>query len=255
MLTSILVTGFLAAALLMPATATATTAHVQSGNPLLVKMTPIGNPAWTPVDLHVFTAPIGTAADGYAEFLTTMETILPPPHYQLDGCLGIGPPTPGTPGGKEAPPYTHDMADGVSNAGYLPGPVFTPRQFSNGQGVYFVFMVVPSSTSPYVGSSPDFSSGPIIPNSLFPIKVIGVTSRDNAVYDPNLANVVVPALTDPCVVPTFHVDGFSHLPWFTADNSDFGPPGTKLPGKYAYSLTMTDSAGNGWSISATFVVN
>src|SRR5690349_25019766 len=63
---------------------------------------------------------------------------------------------------------SHDIADGVGNAGYRQGPVFAPQQFSNGQGVWLTYMVVPSSTSRYVGSSPDFTSGPIIPNSLFP---------------------------------------------------------------------------------------
>ena len=33
-----------------------------------VKAKPIGNPIWQPTDLNLFTAPIGTAASGYAEF-------------------------------------------------------------------------------------------------------------------------------------------------------------------------------------------
>jgi hypothetical protein len=116
-------------------------------------------------------------------------------------------------------------------------------------------MVVPGPASPYTGSSPDFASGPIIPNALFPITVSGVTRRDAATYDPNLAAFSVPDLTDPCVAPDFHVDGYSHFPIFLADNSDFGPPGTKVPGNYVYSLTMTGSTGNGWKTSATFVIH
>jgi hypothetical protein len=240
---SILVGGFLVAGFLMPGAA----ALGQTGNPTLVKLTRIGSPAWTPVDLHVFTAPIGTAPN-YAEFAKTTGIILPPPHYQPYQCLGIGPGTP------EAPPYTHDIADGINNAGYRQGPVFAPQQFSNGQGVWLAYMVVPSPASPYFGSSPDFTSGPVIPNSLFPIKVNGVTDHNSAIYDPNLAAFSVPAITDPCVVPAFSVDGYSHFPIFLADNSDFGPSGTKLPGRYVYSVTMIDSTGNGWRISATFVV-
>jgi hypothetical protein len=149
---------------------------------------------------------------------------------------------------------SHDIADGVGNAGYRQGPVFAPQQFSNGQGVWLTYMVVPSSTSRYVGSSPDFTSGPIIPNSLFPITVNAVTGHNAAIYDPNLAAFPVPALTDPCVVPPLNVAGYSHFPIFLADNSDFGPPDARLPGKYDYSVTMIDSTGNGWRISATFVV-
>jgi hypothetical protein len=214
-----------------------------------VKLDPIGNPTWIPVDLHVFAAPIGTAADNYAEFAKTMATVLPPPHYKFYSCLGIGPGTP------EQPPYDHDIADGVTNAGYPEGHKFAPPQFSNGFGVYFSYMVVPTPNSQNVGSSPDFTGGPIIPNSLFPIHVVGVTLRNRTMYDPNLGDFNVPAITDPCVQPPFQVDGFSHFPVFTADNSDFGPSGTPLNGKYAYNVTMTDAAGKGWEISATFMVH
>jgi hypothetical protein len=202
-----------------------------------------------PIDLHVFAGQIGTAADGYAEFGKTGAIILPPPHYQLVQCLGIGPGTP------EQPPYNHDMADGIANAGYPQGLLFGPQQFSNGGGVYFVYMVVPTPNTPNIGSSPDYTSGPIIPNSLFPISVTGVTRRDTATYDPNLASFNVPAINDPCVVPSFNVNGFSHFPIFIADNSDFGPPGTKLPGMYTYNLTMKDSTGNGWKLTAQFVID
>lgn len=242
--TAILVGGFLTAGSLMPGAA----ALAQTGNPTLVQLTQIGKPAWTPVDLHVFTAPIGTAADGYAEFATTMGIILPPPHYQSYQCLGIGP------GSPEAPPYTHDIADGVKNAGYHQGPVFSSRQFSDGQGVWLAYMVVPTSTSPSIGSSPDFASGPVIASSRFPIKVTGVTRRHSAIYDPYLAAFSIPAITDPCVVPALNVDGYSHFPIFLADNADFGPPNTRPPGQYRYTVTMTDSTGNGWRISATFVL-
>jgi hypothetical protein len=226
----------------------ATVAHATTGmTKSLVKVKRIGHPAWTPVDLHVFSAPIGTAADGYAEFAQTQGIILPPPHYQPNPCLGIGPGTP------EPPPYNHDVAEGVEDAGYPQGHVFAAQQFSNGFGVYLVYMVVPSPTSPNVGSSPDFARGPIIPNSLFPIHVMGVTYRNSQSYDPALANFSVPALNNnPC--PGFNVGGFSHFPIFLADNSDFGPPGTELSGKYTYKVTMLDSAGAGWAISATFRV-
>jgi hypothetical protein len=225
------------------------TAAQAAGSPAHVSVQKIGNPAWMPVDLHVFAAQIGTAADGYAEFAQTAAIILPPPHYQPVQCLGIGPGTP------EQPPYDHDMANGISRAGYPQGLLFGAQQFSNGGGVYFVYMVVPTSNTPNVGSSPDYAHGPIIPNSLFPISVNGVTRRDNATYDPFLAGFSVPAINDPCVVPSFNVDGFSHFPIFMADNSDFGPSGTRLPGMYTCNVTMQDTAGNGWRISAQFVVN
>jgi hypothetical protein len=38
--------------------------HLRNG----IKLSPIGNPTWRPVDLRLFSAPIGTEASGYAEF-------------------------------------------------------------------------------------------------------------------------------------------------------------------------------------------
>jgi hypothetical protein len=235
--------------LLAIAPATAGQASTSTGSAAHIALQKLGNPAWMPVDLHVFAAPIGTAADGYAEFATTLGNVLPLPHYQSVQCLGIGPGTP------EQPPYDHDVADGISNLGYPQGLLFGQQQFSDGGGIYFAYMVVPTPNTPNIGSSPDYASGPIIPNSLFPISVTGVTRRDTAIYDPNLTTFNVPAINDPCVVPSFNVDGFSHFPIFVADNSDFGPPGTKLPGMYTYNLTMQDSAGNGWKLSAQFVIH
>jgi hypothetical protein len=200
-----------------------------------------------PADLHVFAAPVGTNADGFAESLTTGETILPPPHYQFNPSLGIGPGTP------EQPPYTHDIAQGLQNAGYPAGPLFLPTQFSSGVGIYLAYMVVPAATSKNYGSSPDFSNGPIIPNSLFPINVVGVTYRDGSVYDPALADFGVPALNR--IKPRFKVDGSSHFPIFIWENSEAAHQvGTSLPGWYEYRLTMQDSTGNGWSISAFVLV-
>jgi hypothetical protein len=238
-------------ALLAPGSAAqATTSdHQPAGGLNLVTLQKVGDPAWVPVDVHVFTAPFGTAADNYAEFLQTGQAILPPPYYGLYTGLGIGPGSK-----KEHPPYTHDMADGIRNAGYQNGPVFGPTQFSNGQGVFFVWMVVPTKGTTNVGSSPDFTSGPIIPNSLFPITFSGVTERNGAVYDPNLGTFSVPAINSSSVVPPINVDGFSHFPVFYADNSDFGPPGTPLQGLYSYKVTMRDALGNGWNIAAYFAV-
>src|ERR1700704_5711525 len=84
-----------------------TIAQGEARNRLGVTIRRLGNPAWVPVDFHVFSAPIGPAQSGYAEFGQTEQVLLPPPHYAPNPGLGIGPGTP------EPPPYDHDLADGV----------------------------------------------------------------------------------------------------------------------------------------------
>jgi hypothetical protein len=103
------------------------------------------------------------------------------------------------------------------------------------------------------GSSPDFASGPIIPNSLFPIHVSGVTRRNGVIFNSGVVNSDVSPL-DASLDPPFYVDGHSHFPFFIADNLDFGPAGTRPQGDYEYRVKMTDQQGNGWKITVRFTV-
>lgn len=78
----------LGVALVVPAAASA------AGN---VQAKPIGDPIWKPADLNLFSAPIGTAASGYAEFGQTIAEILPEPFHRPNPSLGIGPGDPHPP--------------------------------------------------------------------------------------------------------------------------------------------------------------
>lgn len=205
----------------------------------------IGHPTWVPADFHIFSAPIGTAASGYAEFVETMGAILPPPNHLPHPNLGIGP------GAPHSPPYTSEIAENLALLGYHQGTRFQKDEFSNGMGVWLVWMNIPAPGT--AGSSPDFTSGPIISNSLFPIHAQGQTFRNNKLYNPYLSDFSVPAL-DSKLNPPFDVDGHSHFPIFTADNSDFGPAGTKIEGNYEFRISLIDSTGNGWEIVAKFMV-
>jgi len=212
----------------------------------VVQLTRIGHPSWKPVDFHLFSAPIGTAADGYAEFATTALALLPPPNHVFHHDLLVGP------GAAHQPPYDTELALGVAHQGYHQGRHFRAAEFSSGSGVWLVWMNVPRRGA--TGSSPDFASGPIIPNGLFPIEVRGVALHNGASFDPTLANTSVPPL-DSSLDPPFAVDGHSHFPMFIADTLDVGPPGTKPEGTYAYHVTLTDQQGDGWSIVARFSVS
>jgi len=209
-----------------------------------VQLKQIGNPIWKPVDFHVFTVAIGTPDDNFAEFQQNQIALLPPPNHQWCTDLGIGP------GAPHQPPYNHEIDSNLDRTDFRESLVFRVPEFSPPNAVWAVWMTVPQPGT--VGSSPDFSSGPIIPNTLFPIHVTGQTFRNNQLWDPFLGNFDVPPLTDKLSCP-FSVDGHSHFPIFFADNSSFGPGGPPT-GHYEYRITMTDTAGNGWSITVRFTV-
>jgi hypothetical protein len=228
----------LAVALVAPAAASA------AGN---VQARPIGDPIWKATDLNLFSAPIGTAASGYAEFGQTIAAILPEPYHRPNESLGIGP------GDPHPPPYNHEIRRGLQALGLQLGGQFTIADFSNGNGVWLAFMVIPRrpGIAPE-GSSPDFPVGPIIPNDLFPIHVTGSSERFGAPFD-TLTDFSVPPL-DASLDPPFDVDGHSHFPVFIADNSDFGPAGVEPAGDYRWTITMLDQTGNGWRIDVRFRV-
>jgi hypothetical protein len=60
----------------------------------------------------------------------------------------------------------------TTGAGFVDASAFTTAQCSNGTGLFMVCMRVPGSTGP-TGSSPDFASGPVRSNVLFPLTFSG----------------------------------------------------------------------------------
>lgn len=207
-----------------------------------VVVTAVGSPGYLLADTHLFSAPIGTAGSGYVEFGQTQQALLPPPHHDVNPVLGIGPGTP------HAGPYDQELGVGVAAGGFNDASSFTTDQFSNGKGIYMVFMLVAGLGSP-TGASPDFASGPIIPNAIFPLTVSGGTYIDGTV-NAVLADFQVPAINQ---VPGYEsLDGHSHIPFFFADNFDF--QSRPDPGSYEYRISLLDAAGNGYQIVADFQV-
>jgi hypothetical protein len=205
-----------------------------------VTITAVGTPTWQPADIHVFAAPIGTAASGYAEFSATMEALLPPPNH-------VSHPTEGGrfPGTPHPPPYDQELGAGVANQGYAEKDTFAVSEFSNGMGVYLAYMIIPGPGS-VTGSSQDDPDGPIIANILQPIHSVYSTFRNGVLFK-DVEEY------DTIVNPGF--DGYSHIPHFFANNFDFaGDPAAGILGSYEYRVTVTDTTGNGWTISAPFQV-
>lgn len=215
-----------------------------------VQITRVGRPIWRPVDFHLFSAPIGSPETGFAEFGDFIQRLLPrPEHRPVLPELGVGPGVP------HDPPYRRELARGLAALDLEERRVFPLSAFTkkSENGVYLVWMLVPSPG--VTGRSPDFESGPIIPNSIFPLVFRGEAFRDGEIFDPFLvAESEIPAL-DGSIRPRFgNVDGHSHLPVFVAESHFFAPPRTPVEGRYRYRLVLRDQDGNGWNIVARFVV-
>lgn len=221
------------------------TAFVSTTVSAIVVSTPVGTPAWQPADIHLFVAPIGSAPN-FEGVLTSLQAVLPEPNHRFHTDLFIGP------GDPHNPPYTQELTNGLASSGFQEKTIFATSDFSGTNGVYLAMMNVPGFglTPPAQGSSPDFASGPIIPNSLFPITAIGTTFR-NGIALPAFSTSQVPPL-DVSLNPPFNVDGHSHFPQFYIDNADFN--GVDPEGTYLYSISLRDTAGNGWDVSAPFQV-
>ena len=213
-----------------------------------VRIDPIGDPVWMPVDFHLFSAPIGTEASGFEEFFhETLPALLPEPNHVLIPWTGI------FPGQAHSGPYDNELATGVDANGYRENVRFLKREFKDGMGVILVWMTIPYPGA--TGSSPDSSNGPVIPHRLFPIHVEGVARRNGRIFDPYLVNTDVPVLDD-LGYPGY--DGHSHFPMFITTNLElhdlYGLRPVKANGSYRYIMTMLDQDGNGWRIKAHFTV-
>jgi hypothetical protein len=205
----------------------------------------VGNPTWRPADLHIFSAPVGRPPN-FAGFEQTRGGILPPPNHKACQSLGIGP------GAPHQPPYTLEMERGLEDSCLEDKMTFRVAEFTLPNGVWFTWMVVPGPGSP-TGSSPDFASGPIIPNSIFPFKFRGTLFRNGQVYD-SAFGFDIPPLTPDLAGCPFNVDGHSHFPIFAAETKFFGPPGVDAEGRYEYRFQMRDKMGRGWNINGQFRV-
>jgi hypothetical protein len=214
--------------------------------PELVAMEKFGDPIWKPVDFHLFSGEIGNPGNLFAPFFDTTEALLPEPNHTFHPDLGVDP------GEAHCPPYDTELAEGVAALGFVDETLYSGLDYTDGTGVYLVWMTVPD---PGVkGTSPDSScrpKPPIIPNELFPIEISFEVSRNGVVVD--AGGFEVPAL-DANLDPPFDVDGHSHFPAFFVDSQSLLPLGASPFGDWTYDVTMTDSAGNGWMASASFVV-
>jgi hypothetical protein len=198
-----------------------------------ITLTSVGSPIWRPADFQLFTAPADPFPDA---FFATLDLMLP-----LEGP-GAAVYTP------HQPPYNTELSTNRAAAGIAYQTVFPQNAITlNPNGVYLMMMWLPDPG--VIGSSRDFASGPVIPNSLFPF-----TSKS----DIFLGGVKVETLQDQLVNIRNGDVGFtgaSHRapsqvvwhPW--ADDPNAGPLGN-----YEIRWQLRDIQGNGWNIVAAFQV-
>jgi hypothetical protein len=208
----------------------------------IVTITKVGNPTWAVTDIHLFSAP----AEPFSSVGVGTAGAILAPHFRISGNTVIpNPPDPG--------PYTNQIASGLARLGIPDRSTFSPGQLAGTpNGVWLAYMLVPGPGSP-TGSSPDYTSGPIIPEGTFPIVATEEVLRNGFHFDSGVVT------TRPLSTLGFTVDGSSHRPQLiendllTADNP-LGLTADQLGGHYQINLALRDAQGNGYNLVAPFDV-
>jgi hypothetical protein len=195
-----------------------------AAQPPAVTLTQVGSPIWRPADIQVFSAPDNE---------TTRVALRGP---------NDPPPTATTYTTPHGPPYDSELSTNMAAAGFVSRSVFTREALDRNPNVIFLpWMLLPDPG--ITGSSRDFASGPVIPNSLFPMS--GHTERW---YNGALADT-----GDPQVVlrPTdLPFEGTSHRLLF----STFWNTGADNLGDYEFRSSVRDTQGYGWDWVLQFKV-
>jgi hypothetical protein len=191
-----------------------------------VTLTQIGAPIWRPADFQLISAPVepDEAARATSRVLEPQQPLGPAEPYT-------------TPHG---PPYDTELSTNAAAAGIVNRSVFPREVMAYPNGIFFAHLLLPDPG--ITGSSRDFASGPVIPNSLFPITRSVERWKDGAlVFDPGPGLINVRPSDQP-------FDGSSHrFPFSTYWNR-----GANNLGNYEFRSSLRDTEGNGWDIVTPF---
>jgi hypothetical protein len=190
---------------------------------------------WKPADFQLFSAP---ATPFQQEFGSVYNTLLP-----YDSPLA----------GQYVPhagPYDGELSAGMLAGGYSSQSAFLADAITlNPNGVYLAFMLVPDPGA--TGASRDFASGPVIPNSRFPIASNVDVWLDGVLVDRTLgADALIPVQArDAAFSGTSHLELLQAVwhPW--DDDLTVGPLGS-----YELRVSLRDIGGAGWDVVAPFKV-
>jgi hypothetical protein len=194
----------------------------------------VGDPTFQVVGFQMFSAPLGTATDEFMQRKVTVETILPDHELLLDRDL-LAPRLPAD------PPYDLEIAAGVLRAGFVNKDRYITSEWTAPQGIYLAAQIVPTDRSPS-GSSADFASGVVLPNSLFPITVDVDLWKGGSLFDDDF-DFDFPTSAE--LQPGTSYDGYSHVPLFFWRNTDMI---ASSPDTYQFRMRIVDASGNGWRV-------
>lgn len=201
--------------------------------PPAIGVTKVGSPTWKVGDFQLFTAPAAPFPDA---FLGTLDEMLP---LEGPGAVTYTP---------HAGPYDQELSANAAVAGFVNSNVFPQNAITfDPNGIYFMYMMLPDPG--ITGSSRDFASGPIIPNSLFPF-----ISNAQMFLDGNLVETLQDDVHLNVRAGDLPFDGQSHRApsqavWYPWADSNAGPLGN-----HELRMSVRDNLGNGWDMVAAFAV-
>lgn len=199
----------------------------------IIGLTKVGNPVWKVGDFQLFTAPASTFPDA---FFATLDAMLP-----LEGP-GVATYTP-HPG-----PYNNELSTNAAAAGFVSSNVFQQSAITfDPNGVYFMYMMLPDPG--ITGSSRDFASGPIIPNSLFPFTSNATMWLDGAKVETLQDNLQLNVRNGDLPYQGQSHRAPSQVVWYPWADSNAGPLGS-----HEIRLSVRDNGGNGYDMVAAFKV-
>ncbi len=186
-----------------------------------IVITPIGSAGFSVVDSHIYAAPTNSFPGLFPDHFPVRL-----PHSGYDG----------------------EYAAGLAAQGYHQGDVFSVAEITDPSAIHLGFVVVPAASAP-TGSSFDFNSGPILPNASLPIVVQGDVYHNGVLFEAGPGAFFLRLTGDA------NFDGRSHFIVNLWENSLYARPGlVDLSGDYEYRVSLRDTGGVGYDITASFRV-
>ncbi len=201
----------------------------------------VGTPTWEPTGAVLTTGSVGISTNsGEIGWLSTLTA---PDHtfYDAEGVFG--------PGHAHQAPYDDELYAKFVAHGFTAKQTFEVAEFTPPSGVMLLIMIIPS-TQAELGSSVDFTTGPIIQNALFPVLTDGDLYRNGTLFNPNFDGSW-PGYDK--FMPPIAADGASHFFLAYDANTSFGS-GEPAQGNYEFRISAIDASGSGWSMIVPFAV-